>query len=660
VHALHIKRTSTSVELHIGSISRKIGPLANGPRIAAERCMSAQAPDLPDTSNLSRKQVALGRAFAEIASGDTVDVRQFEVSDRMSSLFEIKLVVVSENPDIDFDAVIGHPARFSLHAGNSRMWSGVCSHMQQLRVEEHFLSTYEITLVPALWFTAQRRNFRMFQHMSELDIVQQLLGEWEITPRLRLSNTYKKRKYRVQYGESDFAFISRMLEDAGISFYFENGEGSTLVLDDNPQTNERRAPIAFRDLPNEAELEHVTQVRFGRRVRPGKYTVRDHDYRRPASFKLVASATGPRSIEEKLERFHYAPGSFLFESGSGESTPSADDKGSYRPDQSEGDQLAQRRLDAKRSNARQTTFKTNTIDLCPGTVLSFLDHPKSELAAQNALLVIESKLSGELPGKWSHECLAVAAEERYQPPLRTKKPHVTGVESATVVGPAGEEIHTDEFGRVRVHFHWDRESQMDDNSSCWIHVSQPWGGSGFGGSNLPRIGQEVIVDFLGGDPDRPIIVGRVYTNLQKTPYSLPGSKTQSGWKSNSSPSNGGYNEIMMEDAAGKELFNMQAEKDLKKLVKNDESTEIGNDRQSKIGGNEAQSIGKDFLKQVMGSAGEAVGMMKHTQVGERVSIVCGKSSFSMDKEGNIVLKGVKILIDGEKHVQVESDRIDLN
>ncbi len=630
--------------------------------------MSAQVPEestlvadvLPDGLSQARKQVALGRAFAEIASGDSIDVRHFELTDRMSGLFEIRLVVVSENPDIDFEAVIGQKMRFSLHAGKSRSFTGVCSHMRQLRVEEHFLSTYEVTLVPTLWFAAQRRNFRMFQHLSELDIALLLLREWEIEPRLRLTNSYKKRKYRVQYGESDFAFMSRMLEDAGISFYFENGEESTLVLDDNPQTNEQRAPITFRDRPTDAELEHVTKVSFGRRVRPGKYTVRDHDYRRPASYKLGASASGPRNVEEKLERFHYVPGAFLFESGSADPTPTADDKGAYRPDQSEGESLAQRRLDAKRTSARETTFATNTIDPCPGTVLAFLDHPKSELASAKPLLILESKLSGELPGKWTHECTAVAADVRYQPPLRTKKPRATGVESATVVGPAGQEIHTDEFGRVRVHFHWDRESQMNDDSSCWIHVSQPWGGSGFGGSNLPRIGQEVIVDFLGGDPDRPIVVGRVYTNLQKTPYSLPDNKTQSGWKSNSSPETGGYNELMFEDKAGQELMRMQAEKDREKLVKNDEKNAIGNDRSTSVGNNESKNVGNSMLQQIMNSATELVGKVKQVGVGELVSIVCGKSSFTMDKDGNITLKGVNILIDGKKHVQINGDPIDLN
>src|SRR5262249_11818611 len=154
------------------------------------------------------------------------------------------------------------------------------------------------------------------------------------------------------------------------------------------------------------------------------------------------------------------------------------------------------------------------------------------------------------------------------------------------VGPPGEEIHTDEFGRVRVHFHWDRESRMDDESSCWIHVSQPWSGAGYGGVNLPRVGQEVLVDFLGGDPDRPGIVGRVYTNLQRVPYHLPENKTQSGWKSQSTKGTGGYNEIMFEDEAGQELVRVQAEKDLHKLVKNDEEIAIGR--------NQSVTVGKDL------------------------------------------------------------------
>ena len=622
------------------------------------------------------------RAEVHVASGDWLDVRHFEATDKMSSLFEVRVVAVSENHDLDFEAIIGRAMSFAVHGGQSRSWSGVCSHLQQIGVDEgssnghsRELATYELVLVPTLWLLTQRRNHRMFQRKSEIDIVQQLLSEWQIEPTLRLSGTYKKRKYRVQYGESDFAFLSRLLEDAGVSFYFDGSADSALVLDDGPQGNPRRAPIAFREKPTDADLEHVTQVKVARNLRPGKYTVRDHDYRRPASYNLGATASAS-GVEEQLERFHYVPGAFLFESDKGEATPHADDKGKYRADESEGEGLAKRRLDAQRATTRQVSFKSNTVDPAPGHVLTFLDHPKSELGAQKPLLVLASTLSGELPGKWSHALEAVSGDSPYRPELKTPKPRAQGVESATVVGPAGEEIHVDEFGRVRVQFHWDREGQMNDDSSCWIHVNQPWGGAGFGGTNLPRIGQEVIVDFLGGDPDRPVITGRVYTNLTKTPYALPANKTQSGWKSNTSPSNGGYNEMMFEDAQGKELLRMQAERDLNKLVKRDEQVNIGQDRTSSIGNNEDRTIGNDSMKQVMNNARELVGMNRSrgvgndetvdigrnqkTTVGEKIEITCGKSKLTMDKDGNITLSGTKIKVTGGDHVHVLSEMIDLN
>lgn len=616
------------------------------------------------------------RVEAHVATHDPLDVRHFQVSERISSLFEVRLVAVSENPDIDFEAVIGQPMTFTAYGTTTRWWSGLCSDLRQVRVEELHLSTYELTLVPTLWLATQRRNFRMFQHLSEIDIVLQLLGEWGVSPTQRLGGQYRKRKYRLQYGETDYAFLCRMLEDAGVSFYFDNSGESGLVLDDGPQGNAARAPLVFHDRPSNTDVEHATEVHVARRLLAGRYTVRDHDYRRPASYDLVATAAGGRPVEEKLERFHYVPGAFLYESQKGESTPAADDQGKYRADESEGEALARRRLEAQRTAAREVTFKTNALDVAPATVLSFLDHPKSELGVGKRLLVIESTLTGEIPGDWVHACTAVSGDERYRPPLVTPKPRAQGVESATVVGPAGEEIHVDEFGRVRVQFHWDREGQMNERSSCWIHVNQPWAGAGFGGSSLPRIGQEVIVDFLDADPDRPVITGRVYTNLTKTPYTLPGNKTQSGWKSNSSPTSGGYNELMFEDKAGGELVRFQAQKDHNELVKNDRQTTVGNDRTTSIGNDESQTVGNNLSQLVMNSLGEMIGLNRTrgvgndenvtigrnqtTTVGEKIEIVCGKSKFMMDKDGNITLSGVKLLISGTEHVQVLGHPIDLN
>ncbi|WP_437293133.1 type VI secretion system Vgr family protein [Sorangium sp. So ce426] len=536
---------------------------------------------------------------ATIASGDALDVRRFQVDERISSLFEVSLTAVSENPDIDFESVVGQPMRFVVRGRHTRAWTGVCKDLQQTAVEERGVSTYQLSLVPALWLSSQRRNHRMFQLMSEVDIALALLGDWGVSPKLKLRDTYRKRKYRVQYGESDYTFLCRMLEDAGVSFYFDAEDGeSQLVLDDAPQTNPRRAPIAFRDHPTAADAEHVTEVRIGRALRPGRYTVRDVDHRRPPTYPLIASAAASSDVEERLERFHYVPGAFVYEGGAGESTPAADDKGRYRADEGEGAALAARRLQAKRASARTVSFDTNALDPAPGAVLSFLDHPKRELGPERPLLVVASRLSGTSSGEWGHACTAVSAEAPYRPPLSTPKPKAVGVESATVVGPPGEEIHVDEFGRVRVHFHWDRESTMDDGSSCWIPVSQPWGGAGYGGTNLPRVGQEVIVDFLGADPDRPVIVGRVYTRLQQTPYRLPDNKTQSGIKTNSTTGTGGYNELMFEDAAGRELLRMQAERDLDKLVKHDETVRIGNDRVKQVGHDDTLTVGHDRSRNV--------------------------------------------------------------
>ncbi|MBK9259431.1 MAG: type VI secretion system tip protein VgrG [Polyangiaceae bacterium] len=567
-----------------------------------------------------------------IGSGDTLDVRQFSIHERLSSLFQVNLVAVSDNPSIEFDEVVGQPAQFSMSAGmHDKFWSGICNHFEQVRHEPGGMSTYQFSIVPTLWLLTQRKNYRMHQQISEPDIVLKMLEEWGIKPVEQYDKgAYKKRKYRVQYNESDYAFMCRMLEDAGITFYFRQGEDETeLVLSDAPHSNSKREPsLTFKDdtsLTNAVHTEFVTSVRMGQRVRPGKYTMRDHDYRKPPTYKLMSMASKGLAIEEKLERFQYVPGAFLFGTDSGEATPSADDRGKTRTDEKEAQLLAQKRLDAKRGSARTATFETNAFDLAPGVVLSITGHGHGALGEDKTLLVVESSLSGTTNGEWSQHCEVRGTDIPFRPELATPRPKTQGVESATVVGPPGEEIHCDEFGRVRVHFHWDRESKMDDSSSCWIHVSQPWGGAGYGGTALPRVGQEVLVDFLGGDPDRPVIVGRVYTNLQKTPYKLPDNKTQTGLRSNSTGGGGGYNEIMFEDAKGKELVNMQAEKDLKKLVKNDESVTIGHDRTKQIGHDDALVVGHDRTRQVVHDEMVQIGNDRTRLVGNNESITVGSN-----------------------------------
>ncbi|MDC3957227.1 type VI secretion system Vgr family protein [Polyangium jinanense] len=598
-------------------------------------------------------------------SSELCDVRQYSVTEQISSLFVVDLVVVSENLAIEFDAVVGKPARFTIVGDRyERSWSGLCNRFQLATVEEKGLSTYELTIVPDLWLATQRRNHRRFQHVSEPDIVLRILDEWGIQPEMKLSATYKKREYRVQYGESDYAFMCRMLEDAGISFYFvQAGTETRLVLSDAPHRSEQRgSAIAFKDDISMVTGEYATQVHVGQQVRPGRYTLRDNDYRLRADYQLVLSAEeADLEIERKLERYHYVPGAFLFGTDTGEGTPFADAKGKSRTDEAEGAILLQKRLDAKREDARICTFETNALDLAPGTVLTMLDHPRPELGPDRRLLVVKATHAGTPFDAFSQRCEARSADIPYRPPLATPKPKAIGIESATVVGPPGEEIHTDEFGRVRVHFHWDRESKMDEDSSCWIHVSQPLAGPGFGVINLPRVGQEVLVDFLGGDPDRPVIVGRVYTNVQKVPYTLPENKTQSGWKSQSTPGGGGSNELRFEDAKGRELVFLQAERDQKSVVKNDEAITVGNDRTKRVQNDETVSIGNNRTKLVTKNEALTIGndRTKLVQNDEMVSIGNNRTKLVQNDEEVTIGNDRTKLVQNDEEVTIGNDQTKL-
>jgi type VI secretion system secreted protein VgrG len=604
-------------------------------------------------------------AFAvQVASGTAFDVREFTAHERISELFSIKVIAVAPEADLDFETITGHTARFDVRAGSARprTWTGLCRAVHQIAAEESGLSTYEIEIVPALWLATQRRNYRIFQGMSDVDIAVRLLGEWSVEPALNLSGAYKARKYRVQYGETDYAFICRLLEEAGVSFYFSDQDGATgLVLSDAPHASTTRTPrVPFRDHPSDSDREHVTAVRVGRRVRPGKLTVRDHDYRRPANYELRGTATAAGGVEERLEEYHYAPGAFLVEGGNGDATPQADDRGAYRADPVEGEAMARRRLEAHRSEALTCAFETNALDLAPGVVFGMKWHPQRELCDDRDLLVIASTMSGTTGRRIRHTCEARSTDLPFRPALATPKPQTRGVECATVVGPEGEEIHTDEFGRVRVQFHWDREGRWDETSSCWMHVSQPWGGAMYGGVNLPRIGQEVLVDFLGGDPDRPVIVGRMYTNLQRVPYKLPDNKTQSGWKSCSTGGTGGFNEIMFEDAAGKELVRVQAERDLQKLVKNDERvtvrqdrfTRVGRNRTTQIGVADSTLVGEKLLAAVLPASEGAGGDMTSLVMTHRKIVLDTGAGATITMEGDKITLDAKLI---EVHARDHAD-----
>ena len=521
-----------------------------------------------------------------VASGDSLSVRRFSVRESVSNLFTVTVTAMCEDPSLDLEAIVGKPASLRAstgyaHAllGGARLWTGVCNYVELAKgvapqPGEKPLSTYFIRIVPTLWLLTQRRNNRIYQHISIPDIVDKLLGEWSIECKWEIDRgKYPKLEYKVQYGESDYNFLSRLLEEAGICFTFPDDDagGSVVTFSDKLHLNTPRAtpPIHYVDHPSEAaEMEFVTEMRLTREVRPGAHTIRDYDFRAPA-FELFGHS--PKAApEDKYEQYHYLPGGTLAEGGSGGGTPVADDKGVARYDQGYGTDRAERSFHADRMGRAAVHFHTNTIDLWPGMVVSFDHHPHADLAKK--FLMLNFAIEGNAEGvEWHMSGQAVFADEVYRTPLRTEKPRIYGVQSATVVGPGGQEIYTDEFGRVRVQFPWDREGKSNDESSTWMRVSQGWAGTGFGMINIPRIGQEVLVGFLDGDPDQPIVVGRVFNAVEQVPYKLPDNKTVSGWKTNTSPGGGGYNEIKLEDKAGLELFYVQAQRNYDELIKNDET-----------------------------------------------------------------------------------------
>ncbi|HRI67022.1 MAG TPA: type VI secretion system tip protein TssI/VgrG [Polyangium sp.] len=571
---------------------------------------------------------------------DSLSVRHFAVREEISGLFTVDILARSRLDEIDLEGIVNHGAGFGINSGvvwlttTNRVWTGICSHMELVQTESIGLSTYFVKIVPSLWRTTMRRNSRIFQHLTIPDILKKVFAEWQIEPEWKLTAQYPEHEYRVQYGETDFAFISRLLEEAGITYFFTHDPPQTkLVLTDKPTAPGPRPALPFVDNPNqEAEKEFATKVKLTQKVKPGRFTFRDFDFRKNLDYQLFCEARA--KTELPYEQYYYEPGAFWFEPGQGGDTPVADDKGVARTNEREGTSRATRELDASRRTRRVVSYKTNVLDLSPGTLLSISPHPRGDISGKN-LLAIYSELEGTPDQEWWITGEAVYADAPYRPERRTIRPRIRGVQSAVVVGPKGEEIFVDEFGRVRVQFHWDREGKYDENSSCWMRVSQNWAGAGYGFLSLPRVGQEVLVEFFEGDPDRPIVTGRVYSQTRQVLYKLPDNKTKSGWKTETYPGAGGFNELSFEDAKAREEIHIQAQKDFTEIVKNNQTSTVRNNRSASVTSNDSWTVG--------GSQSFSVGLNQSTNIGQYLSIDIGDSRTSTISVADTIAAGEVIM-----------------
>ncbi len=616
----------------------------------------------------------------------SLTVRRFSIHEAASTPFTVSVWVRSENPAVDISAIVGRAAIFRIRSGYAnltgaglRVWSGYVSYMEQVHaehVQSKVLSTYQLRIVPHLWLLDQRRNHRIFQHLSIPDIVDKILDEWQVKHTWKIDRgQYPKHEFKIQYGETEFAFISRILEEAGIAYTFPDVDdnNSILTFSDALHSNPMRPgpPVPYEQNPTqEAERDFVSRVQIVHEVRPGALTIRDYDFRRPA-FELFGEAPKAKGPEDQYEQYHYIAGGMFLETGKGGGTPVADDKGIARHDQPTGTKRATRMLESARADREGIAFESNLNDLTPGMVFKIDNHPHADIGRK--LLVTDAMLEGTAEGEWQVFGHAVFADVPYRPSLTTPRPEVLGVQTVRVVGPKTgdkleQEIHVDEFGRVRVQFPWDREGKNDDDSSCWIRVAEGWGGTGYGWMALPRVGHEVIVTFIEGDPDRPILSGRLYNVEHPVPYKLPEHKTVSTWKSDSSPTSNGFNEIKFEDMKSEELFYMQAEKNHRKLVKNDEFHTTGNDRDKTVIAIETETVGKNRLQWVQHERNEMIGSVHHTLIKRDRRQLIRKDEIEINDSHRqlLVLKDQDTVVKGKKrerdewdlHVHVNEDRKD--
>jgi len=520
---------------------------------------------------------------------DTLVFESMTATEELGRMFNISLHAVSSNPNIDHMALLGKTVSVAIEtqSGEMRHLHGHVTHFGLVGISSgHF--QYQMTVQPWTSFLTRRSNNRIFQNQSIQDILKTIFDECPESPKYRfdLSLSHPTWEYCVQYRETDFNFVSRLMEEHGIYYYFEHTEDDhTMVIVDSIDSHPPcpngydTVPFVLQSSDSAAlDTEYLADWHLTNSIQPEKATVRDYNFAK-AKQQLHNESADPIVSHGGEKEFYDYPSSFQVAGFGNLET-----------------RLRLEELQARRM--RITASGTARGILC-GHVFKLSDHPRDDQNIKHLVLGthLNCRVAGMEAGAGGGTSIqtsftAAPANTPFRPARTTPKSHVAGPQTAVVVGPAGEEIHCDEFGRVKVQFFWDREGKMDEDSSCWVRVSHPWAGKGWGAISIPRIGQEVIVDFLEGDPDQPIITGRVYNSDQTAPFELPAKKMVSGIKSNTHKGKG-YNELTMDDTAGNELINTHAQYNMTTVVEHDDSQTVHNNRTIKVDGTHTETITKD-------------------------------------------------------------------
>jgi type VI secretion system secreted protein VgrG len=543
---------------------------------------------------------------------EDLKVLRFTGSEGLSQCFVYDLELGTFVEDVEFEDIVGEPAHLTITTPQGeRHVDGIVARWEEVGRGKKAVY-YSVRLVPQVWTLTLMRRSRIFQKLSTPDIFKKVFEAAQIPAsqyKLSLSVTYEPRTYCVQYRESDFDFVSRLMEEEGMFFFFEHTEsGHVMVIGDANSVFPAvpgKDTFPFREADSGMEGdEKITHYRYSRQLRTGAVVLREFDFKKPA-LKLESTKEADSDKESRFSNYDY-PADF------------------HKP--AHGDKLAKIRLEEERAEAYVGRGESEIRRFEPGYRFTLEEHPREELNMEYLLLRVEH--TGRQPhvgfdagGGGDHvkvyensfEC--IPAKVPYRAPRVTPRPTIEGPQTAMVVGPANSEIHCDEHARVKVKFHWDLDKAKDDNASCWIRVSQGWGGAGWGMMFIPRIGNEVIVEFMEGDPDRPLITGRVYNGTSVPPYPLPAGKTKSTFMTQTTPGGGSGNHLTLDDTRGSMMFEMNASKDMNVRVANDKTTKVtanltesvGGSRTREVGGSETITVTGDRTEEVKGNENLTVG-----------------------------------------------------
>ncbi|EAR7455408.1 type VI secretion system tip protein VgrG [Salmonella enterica subsp. enterica] len=597
--------------------------------------------------------------FASLDGGETLS-ELFSYVVQLKTPDTLNLGYVSPAANLPLKPMVGKDlcVNIELDGGGKRHISGLVTAARVVGHEGRSV-TYELRMEPWVKLLTHTSDYKAFQNKTVVDILDEVLAEYPYPVEKRLVESYPVRTWQVQYGETDFDFLQRLMQEWGIYWWFEHSEDShTLVLADAISAH-KACPdsplVEWHQEELKLDKEFIHTITANESLRTGQWVLDDFDFTKPRSL-LANTVANPRETGHATYEHYEWPGDYF--------------------DKSEGEMLTRIRMEAQRSPGSRVLGGGNIRTLMTGYTFTLENYPTAEVNQEYLLMqtLLFVQDNAQHSGQDQHFTFSTRFElhptrEVFRPQRTVSKPHTKGPQSAIVTGPAGQEIWTDQYGRVKVQFGWDRYGKMDENSSCWIRVSYPWAGKGFGMIQIPRIGQEVLVDFKNGDPDLPIIVGRTYNQDTMPPWGLPGMASQSGIFSHSlygGPTNG--NMLRFDDKTGAEEVKFHAEKDLNTTVKNNETHTVMVDRTKTIIKNETNSIGEDRNTTVTKNDGLSVklaqtiniGTTYRLDVGDQFTLRCGNAALVLHKDGSIEFCGKQLMLHTSDVMQLIGKGIDMN